>query len=83
MQLVSDQIYAIKRTVEAEGLDCEFELRRSYDVFQDETEAEQACLAFQDSLQAGQKSTKEVDFIGEEFAEQVGKNFYQCSLYYY
>ena len=70
-QFVYDQIYAIKRTVEKEGLDCEFELRRTFDVFLDAEEAKIVARKFTASLQAGHKWTREVDFIGEEFAEQV------------
>lgn len=69
--LVHDQIYAIKDVVEREGLECEFELRRSYDVFLTEPEAEKARKEFEDSRNAGQKWTREVDWIGRDFVEQV------------
>lgn len=69
---VNEQIYAIKDVVESEGLDCEFELRRSYDVFLDESEAREAEKLFGDSLKTKQKWTRYVDFVGEKRAEQVG-----------
>lgn len=71
-QLVHDQIYAIKDVVEKEDLDCEFELRRSYDVFLTEPEAEKARQEFEVYRREGQKWTREVDWLGKEFVEQVG-----------
>lgn len=68
---VNEQIYAIKDAVESEGLDCEFELRRSYDVFLDEGEAREAEKLFGDSLKMKQKWTRYVDFVGGKRAEQV------------
>ena len=69
---VCEQIYAIKHAVETESLDCEFELRRSYDVFLAEAESEQARQEFEKCLKAGHRWTKDVSFVGREFAEQVG-----------
>ena len=65
------QIYALKHIVEKEGLDCEFELRRSYDVFLDETEAEEVRKKFDANVKAGERWTQDVDFIGADFVEQV------------
>lgn len=70
-QLVHDQIYALKEVVEREGLECEFELRRSFDVFLDEGEAEKARVAFERCRKEGQSWTKEVEWVGKEFVEQV------------
>ena len=70
-QFVNDQIYAIKQTVEKEELDCEFELRRTLDVFLDAEEAEAVAEEFRASLRAGHRWTREVDLIGKKFAEQV------------
>ena len=70
-QFVNDQIYALKRAVEKEGLDCEFELRRTFDVFLDAEEAEEVIRGFRSSLKAGHNWTREVDLIGKKFAEQV------------
>ena len=38
----SAQKYAMKDAVDREGLDCEFEMRRSYDVYVDEEDAKEA-----------------------------------------
>ena len=64
-------MYAIKDVVQSEKLDCEFEMRRSYDVYRIGEEAEQARDFFDASVDAGHKWTREVDFVGEKFAEQV------------
>jgi len=69
--LVSEQIYALKDVVEKEGLDCEFELRRSYDAFIDSAEAEGIRKDFQSALGKDQKWTRDVALIGETNAEQV------------
>lgn len=68
---VNNHIYAIKQTVERESLDCEFELRRSYDVFLDVEEAEKVRKEFQASLKEGHSWTRERHIIDAEFAEQV------------
>lgn len=64
-------VYALKRVVEEEGLDCEFELRRSYDVYCNDGEAEAARSYIQASQKAGQQWADEVDFIEGKLAEQV------------
>ena len=68
---VNDQIYALKEVVEREGLDCEFELRRSYDVFLDDLEAEDVKSQFLVSLAAGHKWTRDRWLIDEKMVEQV------------
>lgn len=68
---VRDQVYAIKEAVVAEKLDCEFELRRSYDVYLHQPGAQHALAHFDASLQAGQTWTQQVDAIDERSAEQV------------
>ncbi|KAK5133604.1 hypothetical protein LTR08_007552 [Meristemomyces frigidus] len=70
-QFVSDEIYAIKRVVEKEGLDCEFELRRSFDVLLDAEEAEEVAGGFLASLKAGQKWTRDVDLVDAKYVEQI------------
>lgn len=70
-ELVAEQIHALEDVVETEGLDCEFELRRSYDVFLTEAEAENAKAQFDKCRSQGQKWTKDFDWIGPEFVEQV------------
>ena len=69
--LVQEQHFAVKEAVETEGLGCEFELRRSYDVFIDESQAEQVRLDFKASLKAGESWTRQCDFMGPEFVQQV------------
>lgn len=79
---VHNHIFALKHVVEAEGLDCEFELRRSFDVFLDEGQAEYARTQYQAGVKAGHRWTKEVDFVGAEFAEQVSTSYMEpCSRY--
>ena len=68
--LVIDQIYALKEAVESEDLDCEFELRRSYDVFIDEHEAKEIQRKYTTCVKAGHRWTKDVGFV-EKCAEQV------------
>lgn len=65
------QVYALKRAVEEENLDCEFELRRSYDVYCNDDEADAARHFVRASQQAGQEWAADVDFIEGEMAEQV------------
>jgi len=64
-------VYALKRVVEEEGLDCEFELRRSYDVHCNDREAEAARQYVRASQKAGRQWADDVDFIDGKFAEQV------------
>lgn len=68
---VDDQIYALKGVVEKEALDCEFELRRSFDVFLEAEEAKEVADRFRSSLKAGQRWTRQIDMIDEQYAEQV------------
>lgn len=64
-------VYALKKVVEEEGLDCEFELRRSYDIFCNDGEAEAARQYVRASQWAGKQWSEDVDFIEAKFAEQV------------
>jgi hypothetical protein len=68
---VDAQIGVLKDVVESEGIDCEFELRRSYDVFIDEDEAIEAEKSFVASLKAGEAWTKEIDLVDKRMVEQV------------
>lgn len=65
------QKYALKRIVEEEGLDCEFELRRSFDVFLDEEEAREAKTWFQQCLSEDHEWTRECNWVEESFVEQA------------
>ena len=72
---VNKQIYALKDTVGREELDCEFELRRSYDVFLDTAGAETEEKEFKVCLPEGQRSTRERQLTDSvDFAEQVTQN---------
>ena len=68
---VSDQIYALKNVVETEELDCEFELRRSYDVFLDDDEGQQAEQHFRESVRNGEHWTKETNLVLKPNVEEV------------
>lgn len=69
--LVIENIYAIKSTAEHEDIDCEFELRRSFDVFIDEAESEEIWLKYDKYSRAQSRWTMDVSFTGKEHAEQV------------
>jgi hypothetical protein len=64
-------VYALKKVVEEEGIDCEFELRRSYDVFCNDGEAEAAVKYVRDRQSAGQQWTDDVALVDPKLAEQV------------
>ena len=64
-------VYALKKVVEEEGIDCEFELRRSYDVYCNEGEAEAARQYVRASQSAGRRWTDDVAFVEAKLAEQV------------
>ncbi|KAI8629838.1 FAD dependent oxidoreductase superfamily protein [Xylariaceae sp. FL1651] len=68
---VSAQIDALKDVVEREQLDCEFELRRSYDVFTNEKDAVPLRKAWADHLERGEPWTRERQLIDTKFAEAV------------
>jgi hypothetical protein len=68
---VSAQRYAMKDAVDREGLDCEFEVRRSYDVYVDEEDAKEAEELYRTAMRDGHQWARDFDFVGCEFAEQV------------
>jgi len=68
---VNDQIYALKRVVEKEKLDCEFELRRSFDVFLDAKEASDVKADFEACLNEDQAWTRNRSLVDARCAEQV------------
>lgn len=70
-ELENDQVYQLKRVVEEEGLECEFEMRRSFDVFLDAEEAEEVKEAYFESVRRGERWTRDVGFVGPEIVEQV------------
>ncbi|KAF1844645.1 FAD dependent oxidoreductase [Cucurbitaria berberidis CBS 394.84] len=68
---VLDVIDALKRIVDEEDLDCEFELRRSFDVFCDGGEAREMKRVYDDAVRQGEGWTKHVTCLDERRAEQV------------
>ncbi|KAI7162305.1 FAD dependent oxidoreductase [Hortaea werneckii] len=68
---VYNQKYAMKECVEKEELDCEFEMRRSFDVFLDEREAKEAKAWFQQCLKEGHEWSHECDWVDEKHVEQI------------
>lgn len=70
-QFVGSHIYALKDVVEKEKIPCEFEVRRSYDTFHSEADAQAMKAAFQKCLERGDEWTKDRQWIGAEFAERL------------
>jgi hypothetical protein len=68
---VNEQIYALKEVIEREDIDCEFEMRRSFDAFLDDVEAEKVASDFRASIAAGHKYTRDRALVNEKMAEQV------------
>ncbi|KAF3769468.1 FAD dependent oxidoreductase superfamily [Cryphonectria parasitica EP155] len=68
-RFVQDHIYALKDVVEKEKIACEFEIRRSYDVFNLESEAREVEASFREALDRGDQWTRDRDLVGPEFAE--------------
>ena len=61
----------LKRIVEDEGVDCEFELRRSFDVFTDAGDAAEVYKRYTWATREGEAWTSKVSWIGADRAEQV------------
>lgn len=70
-QFVDNHIYALKEVVEKERIPCEFELRRSYDTFASDQDAQTMEAAFHRCLARGDKWTRDRQWIGKQFAENV------------
>ncbi|KAI5241295.1 FAD dependent oxidoreductase [Aureobasidium subglaciale] len=68
---VSAQKYHMKDAVDREELDCEFEMRRSYDVYVKEEEAREAEQLYRAAVKEGHAWVRDLDFVGPRFAEQV------------
>ncbi|POS75970.1 FAD dependent oxidoreductase [Diaporthe helianthi] len=62
---------ALKEVIEKEEIDCEFELRRSYDVFKSEDEAARMEAKWKDHLSRGCQWTSNVHWTGSKFAERL------------
>ncbi|KAI0201153.1 FAD dependent oxidoreductase [Astrocystis sublimbata] len=69
--LVGAQIHAFKDVVEREGLDCEFELRRSYDVFANEKDAAALRESWTKYAACGGEWLRDRQLIDADFAERV------------
>lgn len=69
--LVAQQKFAMKDVIQREGLDVQFELRRSYDCFIDQDEANEVKQKFFASVGRGEEWTRDVDFVLPEHVEQV------------
>lgn len=68
---VNELISGLKRVVEEEKLDCEFELRRTFDVYIDPEDAKQAEQLYYKGVEKGYSWTNDRDFVPESRAEQV------------
>ncbi|KAF3000891.1 hypothetical protein E8E13_007958 [Curvularia kusanoi] len=68
---VSRVISSLKHIVDTESLDCEFELRRSFDVFTDTADAEDVFCRFEAARKRGEPWTRNVTWYGAETAERV------------
>jgi glycine/D-amino acid oxidase-like deaminating enzyme len=64
-------IDGIKCIVEEEGLDCEFELRRSFDVQLDPEESTRLKKVYEESRKAGSLWTKNTAYVEKRIVEQV------------
>ncbi|ROW17848.1 hypothetical protein VPNG_00806 [Cytospora leucostoma] len=71
-RFVRAQIYALKDAVEKEHIDCEFELRRSYDVFRSEGDARRTEASWRRDFLGGQHGwTEDVQWLGPGLAERL------------
>jgi glycine/D-amino acid oxidase-like deaminating enzyme len=68
---VSRVMLEIKRIVEEEDLDCEFELRRSFDVFTDAEQASSIYMKYDAAKKAGEPWTQNVSWISASRAPQL------------
>jgi glycine/D-amino acid oxidase-like deaminating enzyme len=64
-------IDGIKHIVEEEDLDCQFELRRSFDVQLDSEESKRMKKVYEESRKAGFLWTKNTNYVDERMVEQV------------
>lgn len=68
---VARVILELKRIVEDEDLDCEFELRRSFDVFTDAEQASSIYKKYDAAREAGEQWTQNVSWISASRAPQL------------
>lgn len=68
---IRENLYAVKKVIEKEGIEAQAELRRSFDVSLDEEDARQVKREFERQLETGFPLSEDVGFVGDEFAERV------------
>ncbi|KAK4504371.1 hypothetical protein PRZ48_005287 [Zasmidium cellare] len=68
---ISDLMHGLKTVVEKEKLDCEFEVRRTFDVFLDENDAKEVSDLYHDSVAKGHRWTRDRDMVLADRVEQV------------
>lgn len=64
-------VHAVKDLVEGEGLDCDFHITRSLDVYLDAEHAKQTEASYRELVKAGLVNLRDVGFIPKEDAERV------------
>ncbi|KAF8865904.1 DAO-domain-containing protein [Acephala macrosclerotiorum] len=63
----SSQVYAVKSLVETEKIDCDFTLTRAVDTCLDQEHADKSRIAFEELLESGEPSTRDVQMkVGKE-----------------
>lgn len=67
----SSQVMVIKEVVHKEKIDCDFQLSRAVDASLDQAHVDKAEIAFNELMEAGVESVKDVHFTGKKYAEQV------------
>lgn len=70
----ASHVYAVKKLVETEGLDCDFHLTRAVDVYLDPAHAKATEASFRELKKAGLVDLHDVDFVPKCDAERVSRN---------
>lgn len=75
------QIYFLKRLVEEEGLDCDFQITRACDAILDPEVAKQKIGEYQDLVRGGVVDTSDIGYVTKRDAERVsGVRGAQCAF---
>lgn len=74
-EFIQAHVWALKDVVEREGIECESELRRSWDVLLDAEEARTVERELGELRRSGFRGIEMVDCVGSEFAARVSLNF--------
>ncbi|KAH6663952.1 FAD dependent oxidoreductase-domain-containing protein [Plectosphaerella plurivora] len=75
--------HAVKKLVESEGIDCDFQLTRAVDVHLDPEHAQQTEAAYRELLKGGMVDLTDVAFIPKKDAERIsGVKGAQCCFTY-